>query len=215
MVVRRRGLARRGGSEVPPPSHRAGLLLYSGEDLASHWVRLIIAEKAVDNARIDWLEHGAAHQDLAVLNPDQSLPTLADREVVLYPAALIADYLDQRYPYPPLQPSEPAARAKLKMVQHQLTSKLFGMAEAAPASAAARKELQQALLALSPLFPARGWFLGADYNLTDCAWAVLAWRLEPLGLPLEQFGALPRYAQRLFARPAFKRSIAAQPAQAA
>ena len=200
---------------MPPPSHRAGLLLYSGEDLASHWVRLIIAEKAVDNARTELLEHPAAHPDLAVLNPDQSLPTLADREVVLYPAPLIVDYLDQRYPYPPLQPSEPAARARLKMVQHQLTSKLFGLAEQAGGQPSVSRDLQQQLLALSPLFPARGWFLGADYSLCDCAWAVLAWRLAPLGLPLEQFGALPRYAQRLFARPAFKRSLSAQQAHAA
>src|SRR5687768_1850013 len=100
-------------------ARRAGLLLFSGEaDLGSHWVRFVIAEKDVDGAAIEWVRRGEHNEDLTILNPSRTVPTYADREVVLYPARLIVEYLDERYPHPPLLPVEPAGRARLRLALH-------------------------------------------------------------------------------------------------
>lgn len=195
---------------------RAGLLLFSGpDDLGSHWVRFVMAEKDIDGAVIEWVGPRERNEDLMVLNPAQSLPTLADREVVLYPARLIVEYLDERYPHPPLMPVEPAVRARLRLALHQLEHQLYPLAAAiaaGPASAAhkARRALTEQLLAGRNLFPARGHFLSSDFNYVDCAWAPLLWRLRALEIQLPaEADNIRRYAAKLFARPAFQRSLTA------
>ncbi|MCR9092461.1 MAG: glutathione S-transferase N-terminal domain-containing protein, partial [Proteobacteria bacterium] len=96
-------------------ARRAGLLLFSGENhLGSHWARLILCEKDVDGVAIEWVDDDTVNEDWMTLSPRGELPTLADREVVLYPARLVVEYLDERYPHPPLLPVEPAARARVR-----------------------------------------------------------------------------------------------------
>ena len=189
---------------------RSGVDLYVDDAAASHWIALIAAEKSIDGARLRSVADGSPHDELDTLNPERSLPTLADREIVLHPARLIAEYLDGRYPHPPLMPVEPVARARLKLILDRVETRLF------PAAASVRnggnrraglKALRQELLLMSPLFPARGYLLGEAYNLVDCAWAALGWELQTIGAPLDGAGHLETYLRRLFARPAFGRSL--------
>jgi RNA polymerase-associated protein len=196
------------------PAPNAGLTLYAANDaVASDWVRLVLAEKEVDSARVRLLASGQFDEDLATLNPAQTLPTLADREGVLFGAAVIAEYLDERYPHPKLMPPAPAERARVRMALLHIERELFPLVAAAREGKAARNQLSRALRenleAGARHSGARAWFLGFDYNLADCAWAVLLRRLQPADLTASP--GVAQYAQRLFARPAFQRCFAGAP----
>lgn len=190
------------------PAPRAGLTLFCArDDVASLWARIVLSEKDIDGARIEWVLPGRPHHDLMVLNPSGTLPTLADRDTVLYPAAVVAEYLDERYPHPRLMPAEAAMRARLRMLLRRFELELFPLATsiaAAPKAAearTARKRLSEELIGASALLPARGWCLGLDFNLADCAFAALFVSLPKFGLQLPAEGALTRYAERVLARP--------------
>ena len=196
------------------PASNAGVTLYCSPDqVACHWIRLVLAEKDVPGARVLVQKPGLASEDLAVLNPAQTLPTLTDRETVIYPARLIAEFLDERYPHPPMMPPEAAMRARLRMVMSQLEHdwlSLVTVIESGPAAQAraARKQLGEQLAANGRLFPARGWFLGLEFGIADCAWAALLWRLASLKMQVPSGGdPIRRYAERAFARPAFAASL--------
>jgi RNA polymerase-associated protein len=196
------------------PAANGGLTLFcSAEAVACHWIRIVLAEKDLVDARILVQPAGRGSEDLATLNPSQSLPTLCDREAVIYPAQVIAEFLDERYPHPPLMPPDAPLKARMRMVMGRLEHDFFVLVHTIETGTAAqvrvaRKQLSDQLVANSRLFPSRGWFLGLDYGLADCAWTALLWRLGTLGLQLPAGGdAIRRYAERVFARPAFGRSL--------
>lgn len=200
------------------PASNAGVTLYCTQNaVACHWVRLVLREKGVTDLRMRLQDSGAVDEDLVTINPSQSLPTLTDRECVIYPARLIAEFLDERYPHPPMMPPEAAVRARLRMAMQQLEQDWFPQVraiESGPAAAGrdARKQLGERLAASARLFPMRGWFLGLDYGIADCAWSALLWRLATLKMQMPS-GTDPirRYAERVFARPAFGGSVASTP----
>jgi stringent starvation protein A len=199
---------------VQPTATRAGLTLYShADDWACHWVRFVIAEKDIDGLRIELVKPGVASEDLLVLNPAQGVPTLADREVVLTEAQIMIEYLDERYPHPPLMPVEPAARARLRSALMRMRQDLFPVVasiRSGPAAVAqkARKALVEALPSIAALITPRGHFLTGEFNSADCAWATLLWRLPALGIkPGPELKVLGKYAEKLFARPAFQLSL--------
>jgi RNA polymerase-associated protein len=197
------------------PAPNAGLMLFVADDsLSCDWARLVLAEKDVDGAQIQIIRQGGSiNEDFLVLNPSQSLPTLADREGVITGARVIVEYLDERYPHPPLMPPSPAARARVRMALQGLEHELLTRVEALQAAGAgsrvaqaARNELLERLQAGGRHFAAQGYILGRDYTLVDSGWAVLLRRLGQLGIELPaQAEPLRRYAARLFARPAYQR----------
>jgi RNA polymerase-associated protein len=196
------------------PAPRAGVTLFCvREHLPSLWTRMVLNEKEVAGARIEWIKPGQPNHDLLVLNPSLVLPTLADRDTVIHPARVIAEYLDERYPHPRLLPPDPAVRARLRMTMQRFEQDLFPWAqtvmEGKTAEAkAARKSLQDALLASSRLFTPRGWFLSPDFSLVDCAWGALFSQLSTLGVKLAgDTQNLVKYAERVFARPAIQRAL--------
>lgn len=196
------------------PASNAGVTLYcSAQSVGCHWIRLVLSEKGIADARILLQVPGRPSEDLATLNPAQTLPTLTDRETIIYPARLIAEFLDERYPHPPLMPQEAAMRARLRMVMSRIELEWLPLVASIESGTAAesrnaRKLLGEQLSANGRLFPTRGWFLGLDYGLADCAWTALVWRLASLKLQLPGGGdAIRRYAERAFARPAFSASL--------
>lgn len=196
------------------PASNAGVTLYcSPTQVSCHWVRMVLAEKDVPNVRVELQVPGRLSEDLAVLNPAQTLPTLTDRETVIYPARLIAEFLEERYPHPPMMPPEAAMRARLRMVMMRIEQDWLPLVETIesgpPAQAkAARKHLSDQLAASARLFPSRGWFLGVEFGITDCAWSALLWRLASLKFQLPgSTEPIRRYAERAFARPSFAASL--------
>ncbi len=198
---------------MPPikPAANAGLTLYvSPDSLHGDWARLVLAEKDVDTAVVKIITPGKVDEDFLILNPAQTLPTLADREGVISSARVIVEYLDERYPHPPLMPQEPAGRARVRMSLHRIEHELFPLAVAMTGTGAeanaARKQLIEGLKAGARFFPARGHILGPECSLADTAWAVLLRRVQmaKLALPPEA-ASVGAYGARLFARPGFQR----------
>ncbi len=195
---------------VAMPPQLNSLTLYSGnDDLQSHRVRLVLAEKNLDELTLVVLRPADTSEDLLVLNPAHELPTLADRRLILSEARVIMEYLDERFPYPNLMPTDPVARATLRMAMHRLEQDVFG-----PATALAAGEKRQArvlrdnLVATAAAMGKRKFMLGDSYGLLDLSLTVVLWRLSNWGVKLPPSAAsLQAYAERLFARPAFAASL--------
>ena len=190
------------------------MTLHSGAiDIYSHRVRIVLAEKGVtvDVAHIDPKNPAP---DLLQLNPYNTVPTLVDRDLVLYEPSVIMEYLDERFPHPPLLPVYPIARAKCRLMMHRIEKDWFSLVETIEngkkaEAAAARKELQQHLLTLTPLFAEMPYFLSDTFSLVDCYIAPLLWRLPTyeIDLPAKQAKAIHEYGKRIFDRPSFQASL--------
>ena len=195
------------------PAARAGLSLHCSKDaVACHWIRLVLAEKEISDPRIIWQLPGELSDELLHFDPDGHLPTLVDRDVVIHPAHLIATFIDERYPHPPMMPPEAETRARLRMFMLRFETRWLALlAEASRATPAQKRKLHatlfEELAACSRLFPARGWFMGQPYGLADAALSALLWRMATLKLDLPKtLAPVLRYAERAFARPSFANS---------
>ncbi len=192
---------------------RSIMTLYSGPlDINSHQVRIVLAEKGVT---VDVLSVDDNHpsEDLAELNPYNSLPTLVDRELVLYNSRVIMEYLDERFPHPPLLPVYPVARAKCRLMMYRIECdwyKLLPIIEHGTDAEAdrAREDLKNGLITLIPIFASNPYFLSEDFTLVDCVIAPLLWRLPQLGVELpKNVKAIYKYQERVFERESFQASL--------
>ena len=192
---------------------RSVMTLFSGAlDIYSHQVRIVLAEKGVS---VDVLNVDANHpsEDLLELNPYNTLPTLVDRDLVLYNAHVIMEYLDERFPHPPLLPVYPVARAKSRLMIYRIERDWYSLlkdieSEDSVAADAARKELKEGLTTLTPIFNDMPYFLSEEFTLVDCTIAPLLWRLPRLDIKLPK-NAKPilEYAERMFERDSFQASL--------
>lgn len=194
-------------------SKRSVMTLYSGSnDMESHRTRIVLAEKGVLVNVIE-TDHHEEVKDLHHLNPYNSTPTLVDRDLVLYDSHLIMEYLDERFPHPPLLPVYPIARAKSRLIMLRIDRDLCPLAKAIQATAESKatklkKELKEKLLSLVPAFAEMPFFLSEEFSLVDCCLAPLLWRLPSLGIELPKEGkVILSYAKRMFERTAFKNSL--------
>lgn len=195
---------------------RSIMTLYSGStDIYSHQVRIVLAEKGVNYEVLD-VDPENKPEDLADLNPYNGVPTLVDRELVLYEAQIIMEYLDERFPHPPLMPVYPVSRARSRLMIHRIEKDWYSLLKLITSPKAAdsrkekaRKELRDALITLAPVFSDTDYFLSEEFTLVDCCLAPLLWRLEMLGIELTGKGAAPvkAYMERLFDRESFKASL--------
>jgi RNA polymerase-associated protein len=191
---------------------RTILTLYSAaDDVQSHRVRLVLAAKGVVYD-LEIVNSKAPPEDLLDLNPYNTVPTLVDRDLVLYDTGVICEYLDERYPHPPLMPVDPLSRARLRLASVRIERDWLPyvaqiQAGGRPAEAA-RKRLREALLASLPLFKAAKFFLNPELSLADCALAPLIWRLPSLGVALpREAHVIIDYGERIFRNPGFTRSL--------
>ncbi|HHJ14770.1 MAG TPA: stringent starvation protein A [Gammaproteobacteria bacterium] len=177
----------------------------------SHRVRTVLAEKgiSVDIVNVD---PDNLPEDLIDLNPYQSVPTLMDRELVLYDPQVIVEYLDERFPHPPLMPVDPVSRARSRLALYRIErdwySLLEDMEKGEKTAARARKALRDSLTASAEVFAAKPYFLSDDFSLVDAALAPILWRLKyyRIDLPAQARPVL-EYAERLFARESFPASL--------
>ena len=191
---------------------RTVLTLYSARDCVHcHRVRLVLAAKGVAYDLV-LVDPGKPPEDLSDLNPYNSVPTLVDRDLVLYDTGVICEYLDERYPHPPLMPVDPLSRARLRLAMVRLEKEWLPLVEQIVAAGknvdAARKRLREALVASLPLFKAAKFFLNPEMSLADCALAPLVWRLPSLGVSLpREASVILDYGERIFRNPGFTRSL--------
>jgi RNA polymerase-associated protein len=192
------------------------MALYSSETgLDSHRVRFVIAEKGINVSIVNVSQDESAAADLADLNPYNRAPTLVDRDLVLYNAGVINDYLDERYPHPPLMPVDPVSRAQLRLVHHRIREDWYSLAYEIEASAGkkaeqAARQLKESIIAANELFKVQDYLLSDELTLVDCMLGPLLWRLPHYGVKLGRPGAsVEAYAQRVFSRASFKISLTA------
>jgi RNA polymerase-associated protein len=190
---------------------RSVMTLYSSpNDMYSHQVRMVLAEKGV-GVDIILVDENHPSEDLLELNPYNTLPTLIDRELVLYNAHVIMEYLDERFPHPPLFPVYPVARAKCRLMMHRIKRDWYSLAEQIEKgkdAEKAKKELQQSLVALAPVFGETPYFLSEEFTLVDCSLSPLLWRFPHWGIELpSQCKSIQKYAERVFKRDSFKASL--------
>jgi RNA polymerase-associated protein len=180
------------------------------DDVYSHQVRIVLAEKGV-NVEILTAKQSEPSADLLALNPYGTVPTLIDRELVLYEPRIIMEYLDERFPHPPLLPVYPVARAETRKMMHRIEHDWYSLMNQifndAPVEAA-RQNLFESLTSLDPVFADKSYFLSDEFSLLDCALAPLLWRLPRLGIEIApEHKGLIAYMQRLFKRESFQVSL--------
>ena len=215
-------LTQLGGKQMAS-NKRGSMSLYSdGMSHYSHRVRIVLAEKciAVETQDVD-----PAHkpEDLASLNPYNTLPTLVDRDLVIYQHDIMMEYLDERFPHPPLFPVYPVSKARCRQYIHRINHDWCGvvdilMARAAGDTRAAtpkaltrmRKELRESMTATSSLFREKPYFMSDEFTIVDCCIAPILWRLPYMGIDLGRSRAvmpLLEYRNRLFKRDSVRASL--------
>ncbi len=194
-------------------NRRSVMTLFSGDsDVYSHRVRIVLAEKGI-NVDIVPVEAANLPEDLIDLNPYNTVPTLVDRDLVLYESQVIMEYLDERFPHPPLMPVDPVSRANIRLMLHRIEADLYSQLDIVmnggeKAVAKAKKEIRDNLVMVSPIFEQKPYFLSDEFSLVDCALAPLLWRLPALNIVLpKQAAPLLSYAERIFARESFQGSL--------
>ena len=195
-------------------SRRSVMTLYSRPtDIHSHRTRLVLAEKNI-NLEIANVPGPDLPEDLMDLNPYHTVPTLVDRDLTLYDSRVIIEYLDERFPHPPLMPVDPVTRAQFRLALFRIETDWYSIAEEAETNAdgklgtKSRKILRESILQSAELFGARPYFLCEEFSLVDCTIAPLLWRLPVYGVDLGSGSeAIDEYMNRVFARRSFQESL--------
>ncbi len=178
----------------------------------SHRTRLVLAEKNI-NIEITSILGNDLPEDLMDLNPYHSVPTLVDRDLTLYDSRVIIEYLDERFPHPPLMPVDPVTRAQFRLALFRIETDWYSLAEEADSadgrlSAKSKKMLRESILQSAELFGARPYFLSEEFSLVDCSIAPILWRLPVYGIDLgDKFEEIDAYMQRVFARRSFQQAL--------
>ena len=179
----------------------------------SHRTRLVLAEKSI-NIDIVNVEGNDLPEDLMDLNPYHTVPTLVDRDLVLYDSRVIIEYLDERFPQQPLMPVDPVTRAQFRLALFRIENDWYQLAEQIEEAAErkqatrARKILKEGVLASAEVFAAKDFFLGDEFSLVDASVAPLLWRLSSYNIDLGKGGeAIEAYMDRMFERPSFRASL--------
>jgi len=194
----------------------ASTTLYSApQELESHAVRFVMAHKSIEREDLE-LKFDEMPEEILELNPFQTLPTLFDRGMVLYDLSVIIEYLDERFPFPPLLPVDPIEKAEKRLLLYRFTRAkgcwyelvktiLNGNKKDADA---ARKTLNGNLIELLPLFAHKLYFKSDSLTLVDACIAPILWRLDLLGITLgEKARPISAYANRLFEKEGFHDSL--------
>jgi len=194
-------------------SKKSLMVLYSGaNDVYSHRARIVLAEKGVSAEVIEVSEQNKP-EDFLDVNPYNTLPTLVDRNLVLYESGIIMEYLDERFPHPPLLPVYPVARAKFRLMIYRIQEDWYSLADKIKngkekAVDKARKELLENFISAMPLFADYPFCFSEEFSLIDCCVAPLLWRLPSLGVEIPKTAkAIHNYAKKVFDRNSFQKSL--------
>jgi len=193
---------------------RSVMTLFSGpSDLYSHQTRIVLAEKGV-NVDITTVDEDNPSEELAELTPNSDVPTLVDRELVLYNSRIIMEYLDERFPHPPLMPVYPVERAKSRLLMQRIESEWYPLVAIVMSSdvakaEAARIKLRAKILEVAPVFDHFSYFMSEEFTIVDCYMAPLLWRLPELKIDLgyDNVTGLKSYMVKVFERESFQASM--------
>jgi len=195
-------------------NRRPVMTLYTGaQDPASHRIRIVLAEKNITADIIEVASTDKLPEDLIELNPYSTLPTLVDRDLTLYNAQIIMEYLDERCPYPPLMPVDPVGRARSRLYLYQIERdwyRAFNTLEHESGATAdeARTLIRDSFTAIVPVFEQKPFFMSDEFTLVDSSILPLLWRLNYYNVELPAMAKpILSYAERLFERDSFQTSL--------
>jgi len=177
-----------------------------------HRTRIVLAEKDITFNTKD-VDLNKLPEDLAELNPYNTVPTLVDRDLTLYDSRIIIEYLDERFPHPPLMPVDPVSRAKMRLALHRVENEWYPLmhdilTKGEKVATKSRKELRESLIASTDVFKVKPYFLSDEFSLVDATIAPLLWRLPVLGIELpKEAKPILNYAERMFKRKTFVESL--------
>lgn len=185
------------------------MILYSGTvDPYSHRCRIVLYEKGMD-FQVNDVDLTNKPEDLAIINPYNTVPVLVERDLVLEQANIINEYIDERFPHPQLMPADPVMRGRARLFLHNFEKELFDHIPAIESAdevvaTKARNTVRDNLTMLIPILTRQQYLMGDDFSMLDVSVAPLLWRLGHYGIELpNQAAPLLKYAERLFSRPAF------------
>jgi RNA polymerase-associated protein len=188
-------------------------LFSSPTDFYSHRTRLVLAEKNI-RVEVVKVEGTDLPEDLLDLNPYHSVPTLIDRDLVLYDSRVIIEYLDERFPHPPLMPVDPVTRAQFRLALYRIEKDWYSLAEQIEAASDSkqasrtRKILEESIVASSEVFGAKKFFLSDEFSLVDCSIAPILWRLQSYGIEIPDHAqSITNYMNDVFSRRSFQESL--------
>src|SRR2546427_4785336 len=171
--------------------------LYSGTTCPfSQRCRIVLYEKGMDFQIID-VDMYNKPEDIAVMNPYNRLPVLVERDLILYEANIINEYIDERFPHPQLMPADPVMRARARLFLFQFEVELFSHIEALEnrnqkQQDRARQHVADQLTQMAPVFTKQKYMLGDEFSMLDVAISPLLWRLDYYRLDPPPAGA-PRH----------------------
>jgi len=191
------------------------MTLYAGQkDLQGHSVRLVLKEKEI-SVEIQYVDDENKPEDLNTLNPYGKLLTLIDRDLVLYDSQIMMEYLDERYPHPPLMPVDPVARAANRQLRYRIARDLFTLAADIENGSEitiekSKKLLKDNLLVLVPIFDQFKYFMSDEFSLVDLCMATILWRIDHWQIRLGGAAKpLLKYGELIFERESFQGSLSA------
>ncbi len=193
-------------------NRRLAMTLFSSDMCPyCHIARIVLAEKGISYEAVN-IDLNNPPEDLRDLNPYNQVPTLVDRDLVLYDYRVIVEYLDERFPHPPLMPVDPVSRARNRLMLHRIERDWYKMVDTILAGGkeveSARKELRDSLVGASPIFDQKPFFMSDEFTLMDAALAPMLWRLPQFGIELPAVAKpLINYAERMFKRGSFQASL--------
>ena len=181
---------------------------------------LVLAAVTVAASATLWLK-----EDRSQAQPEQlgataeSLPTLVDRDLVLYESKVMMEYLDERFPHPPLLPVYPVARAESRLYIHRIEKDWSALVDAILHTRSenvikkSTKELRESIMGIAPIFAEKPFFMSEEFTLVDCCIAPILWRLPALGIDIrssKQTKPLLAYMDSLYGRESFQDSLSEQ-----
>ncbi|MCB1734168.1 MAG: glutathione S-transferase N-terminal domain-containing protein [Gammaproteobacteria bacterium] len=195
------------------PSRRSVMTLFTSPECPySHRVRMVLAEKDIAH-EVELVDLDNLPEEVVQLNPYREVPVLQDRELTLYDSQVIMDYLDERFPHPPLMPVDPVSRAMTRLLISRIQRDWYSLVadiESSDDKVAnlARKAMRASLLENAEAFGEKPYYLSDEMSLVDCIIAPLLWRLPKWGVKLPSSAApIAEYATRIFNTKAFRRSL--------
>lgn len=198
-------------------TQRTSMALYSDPNSHySHRVRIVLQEKGLSTEIIDMTQENM-HSDLLEINPNAEIPVLIDRDICLYDSLVLMEYLEERFPHPPLMPVYPVIKARSRLfilrIEQEWSKNLDYLAlNPKPGSKTqkSKKDLKSNILSASSIFDEHPYFMSEDFSLIDCCVAPILWRLPALGIDIskdKKAKPIYQYMERVFSRDSFKASI--------
>ena len=191
---------------------RSSITVFCKEScVLSHRVKIVLGEKGI-SFDVIYINPENPTEDFLDINPYGNLPTLVDRDLIINDSNIIMEYLDERFPHPPLLPVYPVLRAKSRLTINRIEQDWYGEVKIIEANKEdceeAKKRLKEHLIGLIPIFSEMPYFLGEDFSLLDCVIAPVLWRLPYYGIKLpEKAKPILDYAENIFARDSFQGSL--------